>query len=116
MHVSDIDDLIQEQIRAAVKNAMEQVHRAEDAAFRDLLVARGWTPPDHQTEVDAKDIREATERAVRAHLARQINARIDVLGGQAAIHTTRGYHQGCLHGLDHALHMAQKRPHPADPT
>jgi hypothetical protein len=57
---------------------------------------------------------EATKAAAK------IRARIDILAGgqdwrkpQVWKHLTP-YGQGCIHGLDHALHMVEGRPHPAD--
>lgn len=49
-------------------------------------------------------------------VARKIRARIDELGGLERANRSGGYLRGCVHGLDHALHMVEGRPHPADPT
>lgn len=108
---------IHDQIRETVERAIRTVNEAEESTYRQLLVARGWTPPDHEGELRADEIREAATENERARAAGKIRRRFNELGGRRAMQVGgSGYLLGCLHGLDHALHMVENRKHPADPT
>jgi hypothetical protein len=104
------NEFIADQVREAVERAITTVQNAEEVTYRDLLIARGWTPPDHEGELRAAEIAKAGAMNERLRASRRIKARLAVLGP-----LRDGYGRGCVHGLDHALHMVEDRPHPADP-
>lgn len=98
--------------------------RALQAAHDAWVDAQDTTGPDALLVVlraAAPFIAADAVAAERKRVADKIRARISEIAMGADWRAAQvwrrlsKYGQGCIHGLDHALHMAEDRPHPSDP-